>query len=75
MYCGVIHCIPSTFSRNPRNNIGLSSEIYSFRKDCVFCKREIIMSNKEGKWHPYEITGDIHKCARRQHQPPSDVDV
>lgn len=75
MYCGVIHCIPSTFSCNPRNNIGLSSEIYSFRKDCVFCKRETIMSNKEGKWHPYEITGDIHKCARRQHQPPSDVDV
>jgi hypothetical protein len=36
---------------------------------------DIIMSNKEGEWHPYEITGDIHKCPRRQHQPPSDVDV
>ena len=21
---------------------------------------DIIMSNKEGEWHPYEITGDIH---------------
>jgi hypothetical protein len=36
-----------------------SSEVYSFRKKCFFCNREIIMSNKEGEWHPFEITGAI----------------
>jgi hypothetical protein len=24
------------------------------------------MSNKEGEWHPYEITGDPHKCPRKR---------
>jgi hypothetical protein len=23
------------------------------------------MSNKDGEWHPYEITGDFHRCPRR----------
>ena len=34
----------------------MSSELYTFRKNCFFCNREILMSNKEGEWHPYERT-------------------
>jgi hypothetical protein len=52
----------------------LSSEIYSFRKNCFFCTREITMSNKEGEWHPYEITGDPHKCPRHRKNPDVDRD-
>ena len=32
------------------------------------------MSNKEGEWHPYEITGDPHKCPRRRKKPYVDQD-
>jgi len=52
----------------------MSSEIYTFRKNCFFCNREILMSNKEGEWHPYEITGDPHKCPRRRKKPYVDQD-
>jgi hypothetical protein len=50
------------------------AEIYSFRKNCFFCRREVILSNKEGDWHPYEITGDPHKCPRRRRKEPYAVD-
>ena len=32
------------------------------------------MSNKEGEWHPYEITGDPHKCPRHRKNPDVDRD-
>lgn len=32
------------------------------------------MSNKEGEWHPYEITGDPHKCPTHRKKPDVDRD-
>jgi hypothetical protein len=35
----------------------------SFRKDCLL--QEIEMSDKNGKWQAFEITGGYHNCIRR----------
>jgi len=33
-------------------------------KECVFCKDKIRMSDKEGKWLPYNQDGSQHDCKK-----------
>ena len=47
----------------------------SFRKDCVNCKQEIIMSDKNGKWQEFEIMAKQHNCQLLQVQFPMQVKV
>ena len=35
-------------------------------KTCTFCKQEIQMSDKDGKWHPYNKDGSAHDCRTKQ---------
>ena len=35
----------------------------SYSKACIFCKREIVMSDRaSGNWLPYDLNGDVHEC-------------
>ena len=35
----------------------------SYTKPCMFCKQEIVMSDKgAGKWLPYDLNGEAHEC-------------
>jgi len=35
----------------------------SYTKSCMFCKQEIVMSDKgAGKWLPYNLNGSVHDC-------------
>jgi hypothetical protein len=37
----------------------------AYQRFCKYCKADIVMSNKDGKWLPYSsTTGDIHDCLR-----------
>jgi hypothetical protein len=33
-------------------------------KECIFCKAKIRMSDKEGKWLPYNPDGSQHDCKK-----------
>ena len=33
-------------------------------KECIFCKAKIRMSDKEGKWLPYNEDGSQHDCKK-----------
>jgi hypothetical protein len=44
----------------------------SYKKICDYCKNEIEMSDKEGKWQPYNLDNGKHDCRdkdRPQKQP------
>ncbi len=35
----------------------------SYNKSCMFCKREIVMSDRaSGNWLPYDLDGSVHEC-------------
>jgi hypothetical protein len=35
----------------------------SYTKPCMFCKQEIVMSDRaSGKWLPYDLKGRVHEC-------------
>ena len=34
-------------------------------KECIFCKAKIRMSDKEGKWRPYNEDGSEHDCKKK----------
>jgi hypothetical protein len=35
----------------------------SYNKSCMFCKREIVMSDRtSGNWLPYDLNGEVHEC-------------
>ena len=35
----------------------------SYTKSCMFCKQEIVMSDRtSGNWLPYNLDGSIHEC-------------
>ncbi len=37
----------------------------SYNKSCMFCKREIVMSDRaSGNWLPYDLNGSIHECKK-----------
>jgi len=36
----------------------------SYVKECIFCKSKIRMSDKEGKWLPYNQDGGQHDCKK-----------
>jgi len=40
----------------------------NIRRCCMYCKEEIEMSDREGRWYPYEITGDLHNCLGRRNR-------
>jgi hypothetical protein len=40
----------------------------NIRRNCKFCNSEIEMSNRDGWWYPYELTGDLHNCLRRRNR-------
>ena len=34
----------------------------SYQKECLYCKKEITMSDETGKWLPYNKDGSAHDC-------------
>lgn len=34
----------------------------SFQKSCTTCKQQIELSDKSGKWSPYNLDGTPHRC-------------
>ena len=35
----------------------------SYNKPCIFCKQEIVMSDRtSGNWLPYDLNGQVHDC-------------
>ena len=40
----------------------------SYKKSCMFCNREIVMSEKLGKWYPSDLDGGIHYCEAKKKQ-------
>ena len=39
----------------------------SYNKACVFCKQEIVMSDRGGgKWLPYDLNGTVHECKNKK---------
>ena len=36
----------------------------SYVKECIFCKAKIQMSDKSGKWLPYNQDGSQHDCKK-----------
>lgn len=36
----------------------------SYVKPCIYCKAEIEISDKEGKWLPYNKDGSAHECRK-----------
>jgi hypothetical protein len=34
-------------------------------KTCTYCKNEIQMSDKEGRWLPYNKDGSTHDCKKK----------
>lgn len=35
-------------------------------KECIFCKAKIRMSDKEGKWLPFNEDGSQHDCKKEK---------
>jgi hypothetical protein len=40
----------------------------SYKKECQFCKQEIIMTEKLGKWFPLSINNTPHVCLGSTHR-------
>ena len=38
----------------------------SYVKECIFCKKEIRMSDETGKWLPYNLNNGPHECQKKQ---------
>lgn len=38
----------------------------SYVKPCMYCKAEIEMSDKDGKWLPYNKDGSAHECKKSE---------
>jgi hypothetical protein len=43
----------------------------SYFKPCDFCKEKIEMSDKDGKWHPYNLNNGPHDC-KKTNKPKED---
>ena len=37
-----------------------------YQKSCMFCNKEIRMSNDTGKWLPMNLDGSFHSCNQNQ---------
>jgi hypothetical protein len=43
-----------------------------YTKPCTYCKKEIRMSQRLGRWYPSDLDGGIHRCeAKKQQQQQS----
>jgi hypothetical protein len=43
----------------------------SYTKKCIYCQKDIKMSDETGKWTPYDKDGSVHDCrdnGRREQQ-------
>ncbi len=41
-------------------------------KPCTYCKKEIRMSERLGKWYPSDLNGGFHSCeAKKSKQVPN----
>jgi hypothetical protein len=38
----------------------------SYHKICDYCNEEIEMSDKEGKWLPYNLNNGSHDCRKKE---------
>lgn len=38
----------------------------SYKKSCNFCKNEILMTEKLGKWFPLNLDNSPHKCEQEK---------
>ena len=44
-------------------------------KTCNFCKQEIQMSDKEGRWLPYNKDGSQHDCKKKNEKQDLTVEA
>lgn len=42
-----------------------SIHMSQYVKTCTYCKNEIHMSDKEGRWLPYNKDGSTHDCKKK----------
>lgn len=48
----------------------------SYSKSCMFCKREIVMSDRaSGNWLPYNLNGEVHECKKENQTGTKKVDT
>jgi hypothetical protein len=45
----------------------------SYFKTCDYCKEKIEMSDKEGKWLPYNLNNGPHDCRKKCEQNQKDI--
>lgn len=44
----------------------ISNMSKSYQKTCDYCKEKIQMSDKEGKWLPYNLNNGPHDCSKKK---------
>lgn len=37
----------------------------SYKKECIYCKKEILMSEVSGKWLPLNLDNSAHDCRKQ----------
>jgi uncharacterized FlaG/YvyC family protein len=40
-----------------------------FTKTCIYCNKEIRLSNDTGRWLPYNLDNTAHECKKSNEQP------
>jgi hypothetical protein len=45
----------------------------SYFKNCDYCKEKIEMSDKEGKWLPYNLNNGPHHCRNKSEQNHTEI--
>lgn len=47
----------------------------SYKKECIYCKQEIKMTERLGRWYPSDLDGGIHYCdAKKKQQKSKNLD-
>ena len=46
-----------------------------YQKPCIFCHKEIRLSNDTGKWLPYNLDGSSHECKKSEQTPTTKQQV
>ena len=41
-----------------------------FTKTCIYCNKEIRLSNDTGRWLPYNSDGNLHECKTKDKEKP-----
>ena len=50
-------------------------DMSQYQKSCMFCNKEIRMSNDTGKWLPMNLDGGFHSCNQNQNQKDKPLSI